>query len=313
MGKIVQVAVGVIVDANGKILIARRAQDAHQGGLWEFPGGKVDAGESVQAALTRELREELAIEVEQTQALIQISHEYTDKSVVLDVHKVTAFSGIARGNEGQPILWVAPEELANYSFPAANKAIITALTLPEKMLVTGKFISTDDFMQRLEGALNSGIKLIQLRCPDLPSAEYRQLAAQANALCQSYLARLVLNTSVENFSPALAGGLHLNRHRLKEYQARPVAESILLGASCHNQEEIIVARKLGVDYICLSPVAETSSHPNAAVLGWKKFAELTRLAAVPVYALGGMQLADVATAHKHGGQGIAGISCFWGC
>lgn len=312
MSKIIHVAVGVIVGIDGRILIARRAQDAHQGGLWEFPGGKVDAGESVWDALARELREELAIDIEQTQPLIQISHNYIDKSVLLDVHKVTAFSGTACGNEGQPILWVAPDELVNYSFPVANKAIISALTLPDKMLVTGAFISQDDFFKRLERALVSGIKLIQLRCPDLSPVDYQQLAVRAHELCQVSQARLICNTSVENFNLLQADGLHLNSHEIKRYQTRPVNDGVLLGASCHDAEEIIHARKLGVDYICLSPVAKTPSHPDASALGWDKFAELARLAAVPVYALGGMQLSDIEVARQKGGQGIAAISCFWG-
>lgn len=309
--KIVHVAVGVIQNADGKILIARRADTAHQGGLWEFPGGKVDAGESLPDALTRELREELAIEIERTEPLIQIRHDYSDKSVLLDVHKVTAFSGVAQGNEGQPILWVSPSELSEYAFPAANKAIITALSLPEKMLITGTFISRENFFSRLEYALKHGIKLVQLRCPEEAFSDHPQLALQAQALCLQYQARLVWNTSLEKLNGLPDVGLHLNRRELKRYQLRPVDDSVLLGASCHNAEEIALARQLGADYICLSPVAETTSHPNEAVLGWEKFAELARRAAIPVYALGGMNISDIGLAHQHGGQGIAAISCFW--
>jgi 8-oxo-dGTP diphosphatase len=311
MAKVVHVAVGVIYDTNGNILIARRAQDAHQGGLWEFPGGKVDTGERVQDALRRELEEELAIKVKHTQPLIQIRYDYPDKSVLLDVHQVTRFSGVAHGNEGQPIRWISPSELTQYAFPAANKPIVSAILLPDKMLITGTFSSHDDFLQRLTSALDSGIRLVQFRCPDLLFQGYQQLAAQAKNLCQQYQARLIFNTTPEIF-PALQGeGLHLNRHELKRCAGRPVNESILLGASCHNAEEIELARKINVDYICLSPVAETHSHPGENVLGWAAFSELAQRACVPVYALGGMQASDVETACQYGGQGIAAISCFW--
>src|SRR5690606_7572608 len=101
--KLIHVAVGVIVNADGKILIAKRPQTAHQGGLWEFPGGKVDAGETIEQALVRELREELAITVKDSRPLIQIRHHYPDKSVLLDVHKITRFEGNPIGNEGQPV------------------------------------------------------------------------------------------------------------------------------------------------------------------------------------------------------------------
>ena len=125
--KLVHVAVGVIVDKAFNILIAKRAAESHQGGLWEFPGGKVDAGETVEVALSRELKEELAIELSQCEALLEIHHDYVDKSVLLDVWLVTDFKGEACGNEGQPVEWVPVENLRGYAFPAANEAIITAI------------------------------------------------------------------------------------------------------------------------------------------------------------------------------------------
>lgn len=124
---VLHVAVGVIVDPDHNILITRRARDAHQGGLWEFPGGKVEAGETLALALARELREELGIAIGRTSALLEIRHDYPDKAVLLDVHMVWDFSGEARGLEGQPLAWVAPQDLARYAFPAANVPIVTAL------------------------------------------------------------------------------------------------------------------------------------------------------------------------------------------
>lgn len=121
------VAVGVILDEFHNILITRRAPDAHQGGLWEFPGGKVEAGESLALALARELREELGISIGRTSGLLEIRHDYGDKSVLLDVHVVWEFSGEARGLEQQPLAWVAPGELADYAFPAANAPIVEAV------------------------------------------------------------------------------------------------------------------------------------------------------------------------------------------
>ena len=124
---LVHVAVGVILDADHNILITRRAPDAHQGDLWEFPGGKVEAGESLTEALARELREELGIVIGRTSALLEVRHDYGDKSVLLDVHVVWEFSGEARALEDQPMAWVAPAELGGYSFPAANMPIVAAV------------------------------------------------------------------------------------------------------------------------------------------------------------------------------------------
>ncbi|MBM70310.1 MAG: 8-oxo-dGTP diphosphatase MutT [Haliea sp.] len=123
----VHVAVGVVLDEQHRVLISRRASAAHQGGLWEFPGGKVEPGESVERALARELREELGIGFASSQPLLLVPFNYGDKAVLLDVHLVTELEGKARGLEGQPLRWVTAEELARYEFPAANVPIVSAV------------------------------------------------------------------------------------------------------------------------------------------------------------------------------------------
>ena len=128
----VHVAVGVLRNGQGQVLIALRAEEAHQGGLWEFPGGKIEPGESVEQALSREFEEELGICVHSCTPLIQISHDYRDKSVLLDVCIVQSFSGVPRGREGQPIEWRAQSALRADDFPRANAAIIRELQLLEE-------------------------------------------------------------------------------------------------------------------------------------------------------------------------------------
>ena len=122
--KQVWVAVGVIENSRGEILIAKRPDNLHQGGKWEFPGGKVDAGEHVEQALARELREEVALELESASPLMKIAHDYGDKQVLLDIWHVHGFRGEAAGLEGQPVRWVAPAALADYRFPDANQPIV---------------------------------------------------------------------------------------------------------------------------------------------------------------------------------------------
>ena len=123
----VHVAVAVLRDGEGRILLTRRHADSHQGGLWEFPGGKVEAGESLAAALRRELREELGVDIRSHRPLLEIRHDYGDKRVFLDVHIVEDFAGRPRPLEQQPMRWVAVEELCDYAFPAANEPIVDAL------------------------------------------------------------------------------------------------------------------------------------------------------------------------------------------
>lgn len=125
--KQILVAAAAILNSQGQLLIAKRPDDKHQGGLWEFPGGKVEAAESVEAALKRELKEEIGIEVLQCEPLVRIEHDYSDKSVVLDVWIVSSFSGEAVGLEGQPIEWINPADMDAFQFPEANLPIISAL------------------------------------------------------------------------------------------------------------------------------------------------------------------------------------------
>lgn len=317
MTKLVHVAVGVIVNTDGNILIAKRPLDAHQGGLWEFPGGKVDAGETIQQALVRELREELAINVLFSQPLIQIRHHYPDKSVLLDVHKVTQFAGEPIGNEGQPIQWIEPGQLSNFEFPAANRPIISAISLPEKCLITGAYHDQADFIARLNRALTLGIDLVQLRIADFNLDFHGTLLAEALKSASRSNANLVINCSLAEFGRVQQYfsykklGLHLNHHHAVTIDERPVGQQVLFGVSCHNVDEIAQAQKIGADYLLLSPVLPTVSHPAATPLGWEKFKALAELANVPVYALGGVSDGHIETAQFYGAQGIASISAWW--
>ena len=121
------VAVAVVLDHRQRILVSQRPDKVHQGGLWEFPGGKVECDESVEDALARELREELGIAVERSSPLLEVRHDYPERSVLLDVHVVREFTGIPRGLEGQPVQWLSAAELDARVFPAANAAIIDAV------------------------------------------------------------------------------------------------------------------------------------------------------------------------------------------
>ena len=121
--KVIHVAVGVILREQ-QILLALRSAKQHQGGKWEFPGGKVEQGETVQQALTRELQEEVAIELTQCQAFMQLEYAYPEKTVLLDIYLVTDFSGEPHGREGQPLRWVSIAELSDIAFPDANKPIV---------------------------------------------------------------------------------------------------------------------------------------------------------------------------------------------
>ncbi|MGD9390328.1 MAG: Nudix family hydrolase [Thioalkalispiraceae bacterium] len=303
----VHVAAGVVVNAAGEILIARRPPNTHQGGLWEFPGGKLEDEEAVEVALKRELHEETGITVQHAYPLIRIPYAYPDKQVLLDVWKVTEFSGEAHGREGQPVKWVQADELSSYKFPAANQPIITAARLPDKYLITGEYGSLEEACAHLEKRLRDGIRLIQFRAKYLPDDEYRRWAKVLLALCHKYQALLLLNCEVEEASRLGADGIHLTSTRLLACKQRPLDSEHWVAASVHNAKELEWAMHINVDFVVVSPVLKTRSHPGALPLGWEAFYQLTEQASCPVYALGGVSVEDMQQAFRYGAQGIAAI------
>jgi 8-oxo-dGTP diphosphatase len=305
-----QVAVGVIKNAAGDILIAQRAAHVHQGGLWEFPGGKVQTDESVVEALRRELQEELGIKVERSEPLIKIHYHYHDLSVLLDVWLVEKFSGLAHGKEGQAIHWVAAHQLKNYNFPAANLAIIHAAQLPRFYAILDD-ATPAELMNNLKKLLAKGICLIQARLKNLPAAAVMAFMRQALPLCQQYHAQLLLNSAVKNAEQFEFLGLHLTSSELMRLTERPKRQG-WVAASCHNLAQLRQAETMGIDFAVLAPVLATQTHPTALTLGWEHFAELVAEVNIPVYALGGMKYEDKNTAIALGGQGIAGIRTFLG-
>ena len=308
----IHVAVAVIGDADGRILLSRRAEDVHQGGLWEFPGGKVEDTEPFSQALARELFEELGIQVAQHEPLIRIFHDYADKSVVLDVHRVTEYTGVPMGREGQPLAWVAPEDLQSYPMPAADRPIVAAIALPDTYLITGGWAGElGQLLDRLDGVLTMGERLIQFRLGNADEARFLALAESALGRCRSHGARLMLNAEPALVAELGADGIHLNSRRLMACDARPLNDAFLVAASCHDENELRHAERIGVDFAVISAVLPTRSHPGAETLGWAGFHRLAESAVIPVYALGGMSPERVGEAKRQGGQGVAGISAFW--
>jgi 8-oxo-dGTP diphosphatase len=127
--KRVEVVAAIVVDSQRRILMAKRADWQHQGGKWEFPGGKTEANETHLQALARELQEEvgLQINVRTCELFKAVHHDYSDKQVSLYFYLVKHFSGIAKGLEGQPVIWADAQALPLMTIPEANKPIADAL------------------------------------------------------------------------------------------------------------------------------------------------------------------------------------------
>ncbi|GIX21680.1 MAG: hypothetical protein KatS3mg121_0463 [Gammaproteobacteria bacterium] len=305
--------VGLIEDADGRVLITRRPEGVHQGGKWEFPGGKRHVDESAWAALRRELAEELGVRVTAAHPWWRIHHDYPERSVLLDVWRVRAYQGRPRGAEGQALAWRAPAALDPADFPPADRGILRALQLPPRALVTPPCPRGEEprWLAALAAAVAGGVGLVVLRDHARDRAAYLALAAEAAPLCREAGARLLLNMPVDWWRPGLADGLHLTAARLAAATARPLPDPVWLSAACHDAAALARAAALGCDLAFVSPVCATASHPGAVPLGWAGLQASCRHTSIPVYALGGVGPADLPRARVHGAHGVAGIRAFW--
>ena len=309
----VHVAAAAIVSADQKkVLIARRPSNVDQGGLWEFPGGKLAPYETGLEGLKRELHEELGVEIVRAQPLIRVHHEYPDKHILLDVWQVHEFAGEPFGREGQAVRWVPMEELVKYPFPAANLPILRAVMLPTEYLITSEEADEARFDAFLERALKEdNIRLVQLRAKELDEAAYIERAERALRMCREHGASLLLNGEPSLLEKVDADGIHLTSERLMQLDRRPISEQKWLSASTHDQTQLSKAAVLGCDFVTLSPLRTTPSHPEVAPMGWHDFQQLVERAGMPVFALGGMTRFDANHARAVGAQGIASIRDFW--
>ncbi len=301
------VVIGIVKNEDGELFITRRHNTLHQGGLWEFAGGKVEHGERLNTALSRELREEIGIEVIAIMPLISFYHDYFDRQVRLHVFEITEFSGTAESKLGQGWFWVKPEDLKNYIFPAANRPILTALRLPPYYAILND--NNDDLLAELHRLLAQDIKLIQARLKNLTEQEARDFLTVAYPLCQAHGALLLVNSGTPQAIEMPSDGIHLTSQDLLALTNRPYGVR-WLAASCHNLKELKHAEKIGVDFAVLSPVLATQTHPEFESMGWAVFSKLVVECNMPIYALGGLEKANLQTVKLAGGQGIAGIRTF---
>ncbi|WP_460732448.1 Nudix family hydrolase [Lysobacter tyrosinilyticus] len=310
--RMIEVVAGVIRDHRGRILLARRTEGRDLAGLWEFPGGKHEPDETPEAALKRELREELGIEVELGAPLIRVPQAYPHKRLCLDVHEVRSWSGTMRGLEGQALAWVPPHKLVDYPMPPADIPVVAALSQPDRYLVTPEPGEDDAaWLGALERALVRGIRRVQLRAPACAPARWRALAAQAAARCHEAGAEVLVNGDLE-LARALGAGVHLRASQLQELSVRPLPRELPVAASCHTVHDLRTAQDLRCDFVVLGSVKPTASHPDVVPLGWQGFAVMRESVSLPIYAIGGLAPEDVAEARWHGAQGVAAIRGLWG-
>lgn len=307
---IVEVAAAVIERPDGSFLLGRRPAGTPYAGWWEFPGGKLEAGETPQQALVRELREELGIAVSACRPWIVREFAYAHAHVRLHFFRVGAWRGEIRDLLHEAIAWQQAGAPGVAPMLPANGPVLKALRLPARYGIThAAEIGVAAQLARLEAALAGGLRMVQLREARLPAAERQRFATAALALARAAGALLLVNGDADLARRVAADGLHLKAAQLAALDARPDFEWV--GASCHDAAELERAARLGLDFAVLGPVAATASHPGQPVLGWPAFGALVARSPLPVFAIGGMGAAELTRAQACGAHGIAAIRAAW--
>ncbi|HTQ77947.1 MAG TPA: Nudix family hydrolase [Burkholderiales bacterium] len=306
MSGIVEVAAAVIERPDGSFLLARRPAGKVYAGWWEFPGGKIARGETPEAALARELHEELGIEVRRAYPWITRVHAYEHATVMLWFYRVVAWSGEPVAREGQALVWQRLDAAMAAPMLPANAPVLAALALPLEYAITdAQAVGVAEQLARVEARMRAGLRLVQVR--DREHWERARLIYVVRRMAGEYGARVLVNGGPP------ADGIHYTAEALMALRARPkeAAAGLLAAASCHTVEELGHAMAVGMDFAVLGPVKATPTHPGAAGLGWDGFRRIAEGASIPVYAIGGLQPEDLDDARRAGAHGLAMISGSW--
>jgi 8-oxo-dGTP diphosphatase len=308
--KRIEVAAAVLQRPDGSFLLAQRPAGKVYAGYWEFPGGKIENRETAAEALSRELHEELGVDIVRAYPWITRDYDYEHAAVRLRFYRVMQWSGDLHGRENQQFAWQQPGAVTVSPLLPANGPILSALALPMRYGISNAGeVGVQAFLDSLERALHSGLRLVQIREKTLSTAIRFEVAKRTLELARAHAAYVLINGDDELAKRLGVQGVHLTAAHLMETRERPCFE--IVGASCHNQLELAQAAQLGLDFVVLGPVHETPTHPGAATLGWARFATLLADYPLPVYAVGGLRERDLQDAWKAGAHGIAAIRSCW--
>lgn len=309
MTKIVEVAATILLRdgvRGTEYLLAQRPQGKVYAGYWEFPGGKVEPGETMREALVREIQEELGVTIDRAWPWLSCQFTYPHARVRLKFFRATSWHGEIAPIEHSGFVWVRIGDLAPVApVLPANGPILRALELPSIYALTNAAENgIEAEWARLERTLAGGLRLIQVRDKTLPPAERLRFARGVMTRALDYTeARVLINDDEALAREVGAHGLHLSAGQLGKATQRPSFDWV--AASCHSAVELTSAITLGADFAVFSPVLPTLSHPESVGMGWNEFERLIEQSPIPLFALGGMQPGMLELAREKGAHGIA--------
>lgn len=306
---VIAVAAGCVINALGEVLICQRPTGKIAAGKWEFPGGKIEAGETSRQALDRELHEELGLHVRDARPLIGVTHDYSDRRVVLHSWLVSRYDGEPHPHDDQAMAWVRQENLHDWDLLAADRPIVAALRLPSHYVFTPPTITEHELLAGLQHLPEKS--LLRLRLPALDEDLYESLARVVIDAARPRGLPVILDRDPQQVIALGAAGWHASATQMRRLKQRPLPDTFWFFASCHNAREIEVAQALNADAAVAGPVAWTASHPGQTGIGWDSFKALADALSRPLYAIGGVGPSDCSDAWQHGAQGVAGIRAYW--
>lgn len=308
--EILEVAAAVVLRPDGGFLLARRPSGKVYAGYWEFPGGKIEPGESAEDALARELREELGIEVRRSYPWIARVYAYPHATVRLNFFRVPDWNGQPHPREGQRLAWQRLDAPLVEPLLPANAPVLAALALPHEYAITdaGKY-GSEAIISRLAAHLAAGLRLVQVRDTTMPQPARAAFARQVVELAHRHGARVMIHSDIALARALGADGVHFSARELARLRERP--RDLLAAASCHTRPELERALDFDLDFAVLGTIRPTTSHPAAVPIGWEGFAGIARRSPIPVYGIGGLRLADLEQAWRAGAHGVAMISAAW--
>jgi 8-oxo-dGTP diphosphatase len=294
---IVDVAIAILIH-RGKILVGWREEQQHQGGKHEFPGGKVEQGETPEEACRREIYEEVGIGLKDWHQFDYIHHEYDD--IIVNLHLFHSYVPDELLNLiHQPWAWYTRDQLLHLNFPKANKNIIKRLYWPHLIKISNTLSTVE-----------SSDALLYWRIEEFEP----QYIEQLTALDEGQRSSLIMNVDIwRQLSPELQKQIktvHLKQSQLMNLHKGDLKVGVRYIAACHDAVSLKQAQQIGCDAVFISPVKPTTTHPEAVALGWERFSDLAQNSQIPVFALGGVHPDDLATAQQHGAYGLAGIRNF---
>lgn len=310
--KITCVAAGILINSAGQFLLGSRPIGKPYAGYWEFPGGKLEQGESAQEALIRELNEEMGIQVKQASPWLTLRFNYPHADVELRFFKVTAWDGTLHGHEGQELAWQSIGQINVSPILPANGPILRSLALPTQINISNVAeLGIALFLARLETEWANEAAWVLIREPQLSSIEYANLVKSVQQIARPHGGKIIIHRDIELARQLEIDCVHLASAQLSAMTERPQGMD-WVSASTHNLADLQHVDRLGLDFAFLGHVNESQTHPNEAPLGWNGLETLCQYGwRFPILAIGGQNSATLATAQHYGAHGIAVLRAAW--